>query len=192
MRGSGEGAWLPPGAWSACAGNATIAPGERIWVGLDAGGERSATAIVWVTEDLRIGCQFFHGDKGIIEAGEFIRELAATFEVMELAHDPWRAVQLALELEREGMVVVTFPQTVPRLVPMSERLHRAVIEHRIVHPNDPELNLHVANAIVKDGPRGWRLDKPSRSALIDGVIALGMAVEAAEQRPAPVQLLGWL
>ncbi len=35
----------------------------------------------------------------------------------------------------------------------------------------------------RDGPLGWRLDKPSRSALIDGVIALGMAVEVAEQRP---------
>jgi hypothetical protein len=47
-------------------------------------------------------------------------------------------------------------------------------------------------SIAKDGPRGWRLDKPSRSALIDGVIALGMAVEAAEQRPEPVRLLGWV
>jgi phage terminase large subunit-like protein len=135
---------------------------------------------------------FFHGDDGIIEAGSFIRELAATFEIVELVHDPWRAQQLALELEHEGMVVVTFPQTVPRLVPMSERLHRAVVERRITHPNDPELNLHVANAIAKDGPRGWRLDKPSRSALIDGVIACGMAVERAEARPTPVQLLGWL
>ena len=43
----------------------------------------------------------------------------------------------------------------------SSPLHRAVVEGRITH-------------------------MASRSALIDGVIALGMAVEAAERRPAQV------
>lgn len=55
------------------------------------------------------------------------------------------------------------------------------MERRITHPNDPELNRRVANAVAKDAPRGWRLDKGHRTAQIDGVIALAMAVERAEQ-----------
>jgi hypothetical protein len=36
------------------AGDATIEPGERVWVGVDVGGERSASAVVIVSEDLRV------------------------------------------------------------------------------------------------------------------------------------------
>ena len=75
---------------------------------------------------------------------------------------------------------------------MSERLYRAVIEGRLTHGNDPTLNAHVANAIAKDGPRGWRIDKAHRSAQVDGVIALAMAVERAEEKAAPVELVEWL
>jgi hypothetical protein len=50
----------------------------------------------------------------------------------------------------------------------------------------------VANCIAKDTPRVWRLDKAHRTAHIDAVVALAMAVERAEQRPEPVRLLGWL
>jgi hypothetical protein len=36
------------------------------------------------------------------------------------------------------------------------------------------------------------VDKAHRTAHIDAVVALAMAVERAEQRPEPVRLLGWL
>jgi phage terminase large subunit-like protein len=78
------------------------------------------------------------------------------------------------------------------MIPASERIHRAVIERRITHPNDPDLNRHVSNAIAKDSPRGWRLDRAHRTANIDAVIAMALAVERAEARPDPVRLLGWL
>jgi hypothetical protein len=55
----------------------------------------------------------------------------------------------------------------------------------------PVLNRHVSQAIAKDSPRGWRIDKASRSAQIEGVIAMTMAAERAEYRAAPVELLGW-
>jgi phage terminase large subunit-like protein len=68
----------------------------------------------------------------------------------------------------------------------------AVIEGRITHRNDPKLNRHVGDAIAKDTPRGWRLDKSHRRAQIDGVVALAMAVERAEHKAEPIQLLGRL
>jgi phage terminase large subunit-like protein len=78
------------------------------------------------------------------------------------------------------------------MIPASERLHRAVIERRITHPNSPKPNRHVASAVAKDDPRGWRLDKAHRSAQIDAVVALATAVERAGVRPEPMRLFGWL
>jgi hypothetical protein len=78
------------------------------------------------------------------------------------------------------------------MIHASERLYKVVIERRITHPNAPDLNRHVTSAIARDTPRGWRVDKAHRSARVGGVIAMAMAVERAETKPEPVQLLGWL
>ncbi len=184
--------WLPPGAWQACAGMRRIESGERVWVGVDVGGERSASAVVWVTEDLRVGSDVFEGDAAVLEVAARVRKLAGEYEVMEVVHDPWRFQQAALELAADGLPVVQFPQSNVRMVPASERLYAAVIERRLTHPNDAVLNRHVATAVARSTPRGWRLDKAKSIHQIDAVVALAMAVERAEQRRAPVELLGWL
>jgi phage terminase large subunit-like protein len=36
-----EGHWLPPSAWQACVGEPRFQDGEKVWVGVDVGGERS-------------------------------------------------------------------------------------------------------------------------------------------------------
>ena len=88
--------------------------------------------------------------------------------------------------------MVSFPQSHARMVPASERLHSAVVEKRLRHRGEPDLAKHVAGTIAKQTGRGWRLEKSERQAQIDALIALAMAVERAEARPAPVRLLGWL
>jgi phage terminase large subunit-like protein len=98
----------------------------------------------------------------------------------------------ALELAERGIPVVAFPQSNSRMVPASERLHAAIVEKRLQHPDDPALNAHVRAAIARDTPRGWRIDKLKSRDNIDAVVAMAMAVEAAENKPAPVELLGWL
>jgi len=40
--------------------------------------------------------------------------------------------------------------------------------------------------------QGWRLDKPDDRTSNDAIVALYMAVDAAENRPEPVRLLGFL
>lgn len=37
-----QGAWLPPGAWQACAGVPEFEPGERVWIGVDLSGGAGA------------------------------------------------------------------------------------------------------------------------------------------------------
>jgi phage terminase large subunit-like protein len=148
--------------------------------------------VVWVNERLHVGCEIYSGDGGVLECVEQVRELAGEYVVEELIFDPWRFTQGALELEREDLRCVQFPQSDARLIPASDRLYRAVVERRLVLPDHARLRQHAANAIARDTRRGWRIDKAERSAPIDALIALAMALERAEVRPEPVALLGWL
>ena len=66
-----------------------------------------------------------------------------------------------------------------------------MIEQRLVHPDHPALNEHVAAAVAKNSRRGWRLDRADKP--IDGVLALCMALDRAEQPAAEApRLLGWV
>jgi phage terminase large subunit-like protein len=121
-----------------------------------------------------------------------VRELASEFNVRELVADPWRFGQASLELEREGIAVTQFPQTDVRMCPASDRLYRGIVERRLTLPDNQELRQHAAAAITRLGRRGGRIDKARRGHNIDGIVALCMALEAAETQPAPVQILGWL
>ena len=67
-----------------------------------------------------------------------------------------------------------------------------MVERKLTHANDPELNRHVAGAVAKQTPRGWRLDKSERGAQIDAVVALAMAIERADQPAEPARLVGWI
>lgn len=190
--GAREGAWLPPGAWQGCAGDAEIEPGEAVWIGVDVGGSRAASAVVKVTEDLRVQAKTWQGDSAVLDVADNLRQLARDYKIREVAFDPWRFRSEALRLEDAGLPMVEFPQSTARMVPASEQLYSAVVEGKLTHPNDPELNRHVAGAVAKQTPRGWRLDKSERGAQIDAVVALAMAVERADQPAEPARLLGWL
>ena len=182
--------WLPPGAWQACIGEPTV--GQDIYVGVDVGGQRSATAVAWVDTELHAGVWIGHGDEAVLEARDVIRELTRDHTILEVAFDPWRAGQIAAELEQEGVPCTAFPQSDSRMIPASSVLHAAIVERRIVLPDLEELNQHAANTVAKHGRRGWRIDKPSDAQPNDAIIALAMAVDSAENRPEPVKLLGWL
>jgi phage terminase large subunit-like protein len=186
------GHWLPPGAWQQITGQPAFASGEPVWIGVDVGGDRSTTAVAWVNENYQTGVWIGHGDQAVLEAGDVIRDLASTYSVREVMFDPWRAGQLAQELEQERLVVTAFPQSDSRMIPASARLHRAVVEKKLTVPDDDELRAQVANTIARHNRRGWRLDKPSLDAPNDAVVALCMAVEALENQPEPVQVVGWL
>lgn len=191
--GLSEGSWLPAGAWQACVGEPAFTDGEPIWVGVDVGGERSASAVVWINRDLHAGCAIFHGDAGVLECISTVRELAEQYSVRECIYDPWRFGQAAQELTRERVPVIAFPQTDVRMVPASLRLHAAIVERRLVLPDDDELAQHAAHTIAKHSRRGWRIDKASPRDNMDAIVALAMALERAEQpAPEPVRMLGWL
>lgn len=59
------GSWLPAGAWQGCAGTPEFVDGERIRIGVDVGGSRADSAVVWVNASLQVGVQIFSGDDGL-------------------------------------------------------------------------------------------------------------------------------
>lgn len=188
-----EGAWLPAGAWQACAAeDAEIEDGEAVWAGVDIGGSRAASSVVLVTEDLRVKARVWQGDDAVLKVADYVAELAGRYSIREVAYDPWRFRSEALRLEEAGLPMVEFPQTNVRMVPASERLYAAIVEQRLKHPNDPELNSHVAQAIARQTPRGWRIDKAKESDQVDALIALVMAIDRATQPKRTAQFLGWI
>jgi phage terminase large subunit-like protein len=187
------GSWLPAGAWQACAGDATIEDGEEVWLGLDVGGTRASTALVAITADLRVNCWIFEGDEAILDVAALVDQLAERWRIRELVYDPWRARQLALEFEQRRITAVKFPQSDSRMIPASGALYDAVTEGRLTHPDDPDLNAHVAAAVARQTRRGWRLDQTPGGGNIDAVVALAMAVDrAAEPAAEPLRFVGWL
>jgi phage terminase large subunit-like protein len=191
----GESAWLRAGAWQRCRAEYVIADGETVSCGLDVGGSRAATALVWVTGDLRAGVKTWEGEEAVIYAEAALREIAEMYTIAECAFDPWRFGAQALDLSKGGISMVQFPQHDSRLVPASERLSAAILERRLRHPGDPVLDRHVAAAVAKQTQRGARIAHAGgrhSSNRIDAVIALAMAVDRAENQPEPARLLGWL
>lgn len=113
---------------------------------IDVGGTRAATALVYVTDDLRVGCSTWEGEEAVIYVEAALRELAERFAIVECGFDPWRFGAQAINLASAGLRMVQFPQSDAR---------------------------HSSNRI-------------------DAVIALAIAVDRAENHPAPAKLIGWL
>lgn len=178
---AGEGHWLPPGAWQACVGQPVFIDHEPLWVGVDLGGEISSTAVVWINETKHVGCWIGHTDAAILQARDMVEDLAGRYTIRELSFDPWRSNQLAQELQERGIRVSAFPQTDARMIPASQRLYQAIVEHQLVLPAHAELAQHAADAVARHSRRGWRLDSPSARRLvnIDGIVALAMALDRA-------------
>jgi hypothetical protein len=154
--GVGEGSWLPPGAWAACRGEIAEVGDEPVWLGVDIGGSRAASAVVGVTADLEVvEIHVFQGDEAVLRVTEAVLEIASRRPIAELVYDPWRFQSEALRLEREhGVRGVQFPQSHARMTAASENPHRVIVERKLTHPGDPRFDRHVAAAVAKRTGRG--------------------------------------
>jgi hypothetical protein len=198
--GVGSARWLPPSAWSACRAVYEVEPSEPLILGVDVGGSRSATAVVGCVarEDGRVDValvEVWQGSDAVLRASAYIEQLVTSGRaIREIVFDPMRFSSEALRLERDhGLVLVEWPQSETRMTICSEKLHGLVVEQRLRHPGVAELDRHVAAAVAKPTPRGWRLTKSAEAAQIDAVIALAMAAErASTPAPPPAKLLGWI
>ena len=67
-----------------------------------------------------------------------------------------------------------------------------MLEKRLTHPGDPDLDRHIAACVARQTDRGTRLDKAKSRDQIDAAISLAMAVERSQQPVETVAFVGWL
>jgi phage terminase large subunit-like protein len=83
--------------------------------------------------------------------------------------------KLSKSLPREGLRLVPWGQGFKDMAPAIDALESAVVERKLMHPNNPCLNWNMANAIAVMDPAGGRkLDKDKSRFRIDGAVALAM------------------
>jgi phage terminase large subunit-like protein len=187
-----ERSWLPHGAWAKCAANYTIEDGEEVIAAVDVGGSRSATALGWVTPDLRVGIEIWQGEDAVLKARDAVPELCKRFRVREVLYDAWRFQAPALELAERGLPMIEWPTSIPRMTQSAEALYGAIMEGKLRHPNDARLNQHVNAAVVREAPAGIHFSKAKSRDQIDGLTVVAMAVGRVLKSKPPPKLLGWL
>jgi phage terminase large subunit-like protein len=127
-------------------------------------------------------------DPGVIAMT--IAELSQRYRVLGLAYDRWRIKDLLREFDRiglsahedkegdragDGLRLVPWGQGYASMGPAVDALELAIIERKLVHPDNPVLSWNVANAISVTDPAGNRkIDKSKTRYRIDGAVSLAM------------------
>jgi phage terminase large subunit-like protein len=191
---SGESSFVPLEWWDTC-----VQPELRsvitdrslpVWVGVDASVRRDSTAIVAVTWDATakrvrlVWHRIFQPspDDPInfeLEIEETLLRLAERFDVQKIRFDPYQLVATAQRLQKQGLPMEEYPQTLDRLTAMGSNLYDLLKAGNLETYPDAELRRAVASAVARETPRGWRIAKERASHKIDVVVALAMASLAA-------------
>ena len=108
---------------------------------------------------------------------------AEQFDLRELWYDPWNLTQFAVELQDEyGLEVIECRQGLASMNEPCKALERLVMSGDLQHGDNPVLTWMAANAVVRvDESTNIRPDKKRSREKIDGIVALAMAVGAANK-----------
>ena len=82
-------------------------------------------------------------------------------------------------LQRQGVTMEEFPQTLPNLTAMAENMFSLIRNRNLQTYPSEEIRTAVSRTIATEGARGWKLDKAKQSHRIDICVALAMASLAA-------------
>lgn len=182
--------WIPQDVWDANGGRPTLAPGDTVWVGVDAAPKRDTTAVVVDRRDAdgvhHIVARVWEADRQMgyldfAEVEDFLRGLCFDYDVKRILVDPYVMMRSMVLLRDEGLPVEEFPQGDARMVPASQTLYDLALEGRLRHGNDLDMRRQAGNAAVRQTSRGWRLHKLKSSGTIDSIVALAMVAHTAEQ-----------
>lgn len=182
-----EESWLPPSAWDEHTEKRSVPDGAEVVLALDGSFNQDATALVvaeigdiphldvvglWEPPDRRPEWRV-----PVLEVEQAIREACQRWDVREVVADPFRWTRTLQLLEDEGLPMIEFPQTAPRMTPATTGLYEAVVNGAVTHSGDPRLSRHVGNATVKTDQRGTRIYKKNgdRGRRIDLAVCAIMA-----------------
>ena len=107
-----------------------------------------------------------------------LKELAERFDVQVVRFDPYQLVSSAQRLERTGLPMEEYPQTLDRLTEMSSNLYELLKSTKVRAYPDRDIRLAMTRAVAVESARGWRIAKAKTAHKIDVVVALAMAALA--------------
>lgn len=111
-----------------------------------------------------------------------IAEIISDFDIAAIAFDRWRIDLLKKEADLIGLALpwVPFGQGFKDMAPALDTLEAAMLNGRVRHGMHPVLTMCAGNAVViKDAASNRKLDKSKATGRIDGMVALTMAMGAA-------------
>lgn len=116
----------------------------------------------------------------------YIGDLAARYDVREIAFDPWNATDLVTRLQsQDGFVCVPIRQGFASLAAPTKSLEKAILGRTLRHDGHPVLRWNVSNiAVESDAGGNIKLSKHKSTERIDGAAALVMAVDRMDRATA--------
>jgi len=103
-----------------------------------------------------------------------------SYNAKEITYDPWRATQLAQELQSQGATIVEFRNTVANMSPAMYELEAAIISGRFHYNGDPIFTWMCSNVVAKVDAKDNIYPRKTRvKNKIDGVVAAIMAIGRA-------------
>ena len=189
-----EEAWLPLGAWAACADATRSIPDQaEVVLAFDGSFSRDCTVLAAATIEPRPHVwleRIWEAPEGrrdwrvpVVAVEDAIRAACSRWRVLEVAADPYRWQRSLEVLDGDGIPVSEFFQTAARMGPATARFYALVVDQELTHDGGTPLARHVANAILREDSRGARLAKETKDSprRIDGAVAAVMAVHRAAE-----------
>ena len=119
-----------------------------------------------------------------------VLDLRRRFRIRECLFDPFQMQATAERLQRAGINMREFPQTVGNLTEASSNLYELIKGSNVILYPDPAIRTAVQKSVAIETPRGWKISKEKASAKIDIVIAIAQACLGAVQGQSSEP--GWL
>jgi phage terminase large subunit-like protein len=193
-------AWLPHGAWDACAAPGVLEDGAAVVLALDGSWTGDSTALVACTTGdtprrLAVLGHWERPDNAdphwrvpVEDVEQAVIDARGRLKVVEVACDPFMLQRSMSVLTSAGVPIVEYPNTAARMVPASNAMYEAVADRAVVHDGHAALARHMGAAVVKMDARGARLTKESKGSArrIDLAVAAVMAHDRAAHARANV------
>lgn len=107
-----------------------------------------------------------------------------TYGAEFVAHDPYQAMQMAADLEDEGLKPIKMPQNYAQFNEPIRAFIADLHEGRVMHGGDSLLTWCAGNAVVvQDRTERWMFDKANSKQKIDPIVSVIMAYRAVKAAP---------
>jgi phage terminase large subunit-like protein len=160
-----------------------------VWAAVDASVKHDSTAlaaVAWLPErqEVRLVDHYIctpspHRPVDFaVDIEQRLREWHRRFNLCGVWYDPYQMASSSQRLQREGVPMQEFPQSVNNLTAMGENLFTLIKGRNLRVYSDREIRTAISRAIAVEGNRGWKIARDKQPHRIDIVIALGMAALA--------------